>query len=66
MTSLKGTIASIAAGILAGIVFAQCLYGNTGGDPATPPPTMPAPPEHRIVWCTPVAVPLYDNGTDCQ
>lgn len=27
-----------------------------------PPPT----PGVVVNWCTPVAVPLYQNGTDCQ
>ncbi len=52
---------AIAAGLL---VISTCSY--SGGNPTPPPPTMPAPTDITVRWCTPVAVPLYTNGTDCQ
>jgi len=64
--NLKGTIAIMASGIVAGLALATCA-DYSGGNPTTPPPTMPAPPERvTVTWCTQVPVPLYDNGTDCQ
>jgi hypothetical protein len=39
---------------------------NAVSEPEHSPIPAPSPTYHVIIWCTPVAVPLYQNGTDCQ
>lgn len=50
---------------VAGVVVLFIVAWNAPKDETphwNPPPT----PEVVVNWCQPVAVPLYDNGTDCQ
>ena len=47
---LNRSIMSIAAGILAGLMFAQC-DGYGGGNPSPPPAPMPAPVTSESTLC---------------
>jgi len=50
---------------IAGVILVTACAWNAGGED-TSPPQPPSLYQEVNPLCTPVAVPLYQNGTDCE